>query len=261
MARKRLLSIFILAAGAWAQPAIAPPQLGFIEDGARALRPAYGLAGNFILGPAVARKVVTAAFSGSIGLLKTESSLAAFDSHGKVLASMDAAAGPALFAFSPAGTTALAYIASSKALVEWLGSAFAPIPLNNQEVDTQEVLAVAFPTPFEASLFVQQNDTIWEVRIPLGKWGDASRNALAGVHGPLLALPAGDLLYRGTAGIVIRRTDGSEVPIAGSLPTRFSLQQMNQDWVQLTGLAGGPRFAIRTTPGREALYQLPERTK
>ncbi len=268
MARMRRLSIsfpaagaFVLAAGAWAQPAIAPPQLGFIEDSVRTLRPAYGLAGNFILGPAVAGNVVTAAFSGSIGLLKTESSLAAFDSHGKVLASMDAAAGPALFAFSPGGTAALAYIASSNALFEWLGSAFAPVSLNNQEADTQDVLAIAFPTPSEASLLVQENDTIWELRLPLGSWGDVSRNALAGVHGPLLALPAGDLLYRGTGGIVVRRSDGSEVPIAASLPARFSLQQMNQDWVQLTNLAGGPRFAIRTTPGREALYQLPERAK
>jgi hypothetical protein len=267
MARMRLLSVFflaagafVLAAGAWAQPAIAPPQIGFIEDGARALRPAYGLAGNFILGPAVASNIVTVAFSGSIGLLKTDSLLAAFDSQGKVLASMDAAPGPALFAFSP-GATALAYIASSNALFEWLGSAFAPVSLNNQEADTQDVLAIAFPTPSEASLFVQENDTIWELHLPLGNWGDVSRNALAGVHGPLLALPAGDLLYHGTGGIVVRRTDGSEVPIAASLPARFSLQQMNRDWVQLTDLAGGPRFAIRTTPGREALYQLPERTK
>ncbi len=261
MARKRLLSIFFLAAGAWAQPAIAPPQLGFIEDSARALRPAYGLAGNFILGPAVAGHIVTAAFSGSIGLLKTESSLAAFDSTGKVLASMDAAPGPALFAFSPGGTTALAYIASSNVLIEWLGSAFAPVSLNDPEIAAQDVLAVAFPTPFEAALLVQQNDNIWELHLSLGTLGGVSQNALVGVHGPLLALPTGDLLYRDTGGIVVRRTGGSEVRIAASLPARFSMQQMNQDWVQLTDLAGGARFAIRTTPGREGLYQLPERAK
>ncbi len=261
MARMRLLSIFLLSAGAWAQPAIAPPQLGFIEDSARALRPAYGLAGNFILGPAVAGNIVSAAFSGSIGLLKTDSSLAAFDSTGKVLASMDAAAGPALFAFSPGGTTALAYIASSNALVEWLGNSFAPVSLNGQEIVAEAVLAVAFPTPSEAALLVQQNDNIWELHLPLGGWGDVSQTALAGVNPPVLALPSGDLLYRDTGGIVVRRTGGSEVHFAASLPARFSLQQMNQDWVQLTGLAGGARFAIRTTPGREGLYQLPERAK
>ena len=74
--------------------------------------------------------ILSEAFSGSFGLLKTDSSLAAFNSQGKLLASVDAAPGPALFAFSPGGTTALAYIASSNALVEWRGSAFVPVSVN-----------------------------------------------------------------------------------------------------------------------------------
>ena len=73
----KIAALLLASAGAWAQPAIAPPSLGFVEDSARSLRPAYGLAGNFILGPSVAGKIVSEAFSGSIGLLKTDSSLAA----------------------------------------------------------------------------------------------------------------------------------------------------------------------------------------
>jgi hypothetical protein len=42
------------------------------------------------------------------------------------------------------------------------------------------------------------------------------------------------------------------------LPASFSLQQMNQDWVQLTDLNGSKRFAIHATPAREAFYELPE---
>ena len=86
----------------WAQPAIAPPRLGFVQDSAHTLRPAYGAGGQLhsrtVRVPAT---IVSEAFSGSIGLLKTDSSLAAFDSQGKLLASMDAPGGPALFAFSP----------------------------------------------------------------------------------------------------------------------------------------------------------------
>jgi len=78
---------------------------------------------------------------------------------------------------------------------------------------------------------------------------------------PLLALPSGDLIYPGASGIVVRRTDASEVHIAASLPASFSLQQMNQDWVQLTDLNSNVRFAIRTTPGREGFYQLPESSR
>jgi hypothetical protein len=255
---KNITALFLVSAGAWGQSSLAPPELGFVEDAAHALRPAYGLAGNFILGPSLAGNIVTEAFSGSLGLLKTGSSLGAFDSQGKLLASMDAAPGPALFAFSPDGVTGLAYIVSSHALVEWRGSAFQPVWLDSQEAIAEPVLAIAFPTPTEASLFIQRDDTVQEVNFPLGSVGTLSQNALIGVHAPLLALPTGDLVYCDPGGIVIRRTDGAEVRIAASLPAGFSLQQMNRDWVQLTDLNRSARFAIRTTPGREGFYQLPE---
>lgn len=253
-----VLAPLVLFPSAWAQTSLAPPQLGFVEDSAHALRPAFGLAGNFILGPSIASAIVTQAFGGTFGLLKTDSSLAAFDSRGKLLASMSADPGPALFAFSPGGATALAYIPSTGALVEWRGNAFAPVSLHSEEMVPDAVLAIAYPTPFEASLFVQRNDTIWELNLPLGKVGTVSQNALPGVRAPLLALPTGDLLYSDARGIVVRRTDGSEVHIAAALPASFSLQQMNRDWAQLADLNGGARFAIRTTPGREGFYQLPE---
>jgi hypothetical protein len=257
------LAILLASASAWAQSAIAPPLLGFVEDSTHALRPAYGIAGNFVLGPDVsgtvaAGKIVSEAFSGSLGLLKTASSLAAFDSQGNLLASMDAAPGPALFAFSPGGATALAYVASDNALVEWRGNAFAPVSLNSPDAIADAVLAIAFPTPFEASLLVQRKDTVWELKLPLGAAGIASQCGLIGVHPPVLALPSGDLVYRDTGGMVIRKPDASEVRIAASLPASFSLQQMNQDWVQLTDLNSSQRFAIRATPGREGFYRLPE---
>jgi hypothetical protein len=260
---KKLTALFLLSAGAWGQPAIAPPLLGFVEDATRLLRPAYGLAGNFILGAAVfgkigQGKIVSAAYSGAFGLLKTDSSLAAFDSHGKLLASMHVAAGPALFAFSPGGTTALAYIASDNALVEWRGSAFAPVSLNHLQAVEDPVLAIAFPTPFEATLIVQRREAVWQMDLSIGTAETVSQKALTGVHLPMLVLPSGDLVYRDAARMVVRRTDGSEVHITASLPASFSMQQMNQDWVQLSNLAGRARFAIRTTPGREAFYQLPE---
>ena len=261
--RKLLITaLFLSPASVWAQPAIAPPRLGFVEDSTRALRPAFGVSGSFILGPSVtlanaAGQIVTEAFSGSFGLLKTDSSLAAFNSQGKILGSIDAAPGPAFFAFSPNSATALAYIASSKALIEWRGTAFAPVLVPRDQPGADTVLSLAFPSPFEATLIVQRNGGLWEVHIPLGSAGALSQNALPGVHAPLLALPSGDLVYSDAAGIVVRRPDASEVHVTASLPASFSLQQMNQDWVQLTDLGSSARFAIHATPGREGFYRLP----
>ncbi len=222
------------------------------------LRPAYGVAGNFILGPAIAGKVITQGFSGSIGLLKTESSLAAFDSNGKTLASISAVPGLALFAFSPSGGTALAYLAANDALIEWSGSEFVPVFLAYEKEKFDNVLGIAFPSPAEATLIVQREETIRQLNVSLGGAGSISQKTLPGVHAPLLFLPSGDIVYREDGGIVIRRTDSSEVHIGASLPASFSLQQMNQEWVQLTDFDSSARFAIRTTPGREAFFRLPE---
>jgi hypothetical protein len=254
-----IAAIFMVSAGAFAQTAIAPPQAGFVEDSAHTLRPVYGFAGNFILGRSLTGPIVSEAFSGSLGLLKTDASLAAFDSQGALLASMDLAAGPALFAFSPNGTTALVFIAESNTWIEWRGNRFARVPLDREQLGAGAVVAIAFPNPFEATLMVQRNsDSLWEIHLPLGAAGTLSQNVLAGVRAPVLALPAGDLVYPDAQGIVVRRPAGPEVHIAASLPETFSLHQMNQDWIQLTDLKSSARFAIHTTPGREGLYRLPE---
>lgn len=258
MSKKVIAGLVVASASAWAQPAIVPPSLGFVQDSERALRPVYGLAGNFILGPSVASKIVSAAFSGSIGLLKTDSSLAAFDSQGKLLGSMEEPSGPALFAFSPTGASALVYVPSSNAMLEWRGSAFALLAFHDEEITGDAVLSIAFPTPFEALLIVQRKNGIWELKVPLGAVGQISQKALMGVQAPVLAIASGDLVYHDGGGIVVRRTDASEIRIAGALPASYSLQQMNRDWVQLTDLKSSTRFAIHTVPGREAFYQLPE---
>jgi len=251
--------IFALASHAHGQQAIVPPQLGFVEDSARSLRPVYGVAGNFILGSSVAGRIISEAFSGSVGLLKTDSSLYAFDSDGRFLASVHVPSGPALFAFSPGASTALAYIASNNSLVQWRGDGFASISLNG-DIATQTVLAIAFPNASQVSLLLQRDDTIWRLDLALGALGSVSETALPGIHAPLLVLPSGDLFYRDTSGIVIRRPDGAEVHVPATLPVSLSLQQMSREWVQLTDLNSNVQFAIRTTQGREGFYQLPEIT-
>jgi hypothetical protein len=259
---KLWITAVALAVTASAQPSLAPPRLGFVEDSASALRPVYGITGNFILGPSIAGKIASEAFSGCLGLMKTDSLISAFDPQGNLLASIDAAPGPALFAFSPDGETGLAYIASSQSLIEWRGDSFAPVSTGYQIPTGDAVLAIAFPDPFEASLILRRNardakGDLWEVNVPLGAAGTLSQSALNGVHAPVISLPSGELVYSDGHGIVVRATDASEVHIPASLPARFSLQQMNQDWVQLTDLDGPARFAIHTTPGRESVYQLP----
>jgi hypothetical protein len=174
---------------------------------------------------------------------------------------MDVPLGPAIFAFSPSGDAALAYLQFDNVLLEWRGGAFARLPLNLEQIRPDAVVAIAFPAPLQASLIVRRRDTLWELNFPLGAIGEPSQSALVGARSPLLALPSGDLVYSDAIGIVVRRADASEVHIAAALPASFSLQQMNQDWVQLTDLDSKTRFAIQTAPGRERFYRLPESSR
>jgi hypothetical protein len=234
---------------------IQPPQVGFASGAGGSLRRLYGVAGNFILGSALRENVLSQAFSGSLGLLKTATALQAFDAQGRILATLDAAPGPALIAFTPGGLSALVYLPGSDALIQWQDNRFETLPVRPAP---DNVVALAFPDVFEASLFVQRGDTIWELRLSLRRPGPLSQRALPGVTAPLLALANGSLLFSDPNGLVLRRPDNSELHLATSLPAGFSLQQMSGDWIQLSDRNSARRWAVRISPGREAVYQLPE---
>lgn len=254
-----ILAFAFVPLASWAQSAIAPPQLGFATDSARALRPVYGIAGSFVLGSTAASGVADAAFSGSLGLLKTDSSLAAFDATGKLLGSVEAAAGAAQFAFSAGGTAGLAYVGANKMLLEWCNGQFAPLPLDPEP--SGDVIGIAFPSPAEAVLIVERERGLWELHFSLNGAGMFAQNALPGIHAPVLPLASGGLLYIEDGAVVIRRADGSQVRVAAPSPAEFSLAQMGRDWVQLADIHSPARFAIRTTAGREGFYRLPEQPR
>lgn len=254
----QLFSIAALSFSTLAAQTIGPPQVGFAASPGGALRPVYGVAGNFLLGPPVASKVLSQAFSGSIGLLKTDSALAVFDPQGNILATIDTAPGPAMFAFSPDGFTALAYVPGSNSLVEWRAGKFGALPFRPENSDPETIVAVALPNVFEASLIVQRNGGLWEVQLPLRRARVASQQALPGITAPVLALASGLLVFANGQSLILRKPDNSEIRIAAQLPHRFSLHQMSGDWVQLSDGESPRRFAIRISAGREAFYELPE---
>ena len=237
--------VTLAAASAWAQPALTPPHLGFIADSRDNLRPVYGIAGNFVVGAPAASGAISAAFSGSCGLLKTDKAVVAFDPQGKTLASIDAPAGAALFAFAPSGDAALIYVAGT--LIRYGAGRFIAL-----HTDSAEVIAVAWPD----SLIVQRGDGLWKLSLVNGTV--RSQIALNGVTAPVLALPSGELVSGDAHGFVLTKPDGSQVLIAAKLPARFSLQQLGDGWVGISDAASPARFALRVTPGREGFYRIPE---
>ncbi|HEY6393021.1 MAG TPA: hypothetical protein VIX89_17200 [Bryobacteraceae bacterium] len=246
-----LIILSITPIAMWAQ--LAAPQVGFIQDSGNTLRPVYGLAGNFILGDPVAANMESASFSGLFGIVKTTSALVVVDRQGQVVASQDAAAGPALFAFSRNGAPALAYLPNANALLQWSDGVFQQVPLDPQTT----VVSIAAVDPGQAAFILQRDDGLWDVRILLSTGEVISQTAIVGVAAPALMLATGELLYGDANGIVLRRPDGSEKHIDAQLPPTFAFQQMGDGWIQVRDLATQQQYAVRLSEGKEQFYALP----
>jgi hypothetical protein len=252
------LILFAFATAVCAQPTLAPPQVGFFQDGANSFRPLLGIAGNFVLGNPALSGVLNAAYSGSSGLVKTDTSVIMTDNQGQALATTDAPSGPALFAFRQDASPAFAYFASAHLLYEWSGTGFQTVPFDAQLFPPAAVRAIFAPDAAHVGFLVQRVDGLRDIRV-LTETGEAdSQAALAGVTAPALILNSGELVYTCANGIVIRRADASEIHIPAQFPVGISLSQMGTGWAVLTNLTTGANFALRTTPGRESLYLLPE---
>lgn len=252
---KAVLILAIALGVACAQPGLTPPQIGFVQDSGNALRPVLGIAGNFVLGDPSQTGVIAAAFSGSSGMVKTDFALLAIDRLGNVLASADAPSSAALFAFSPAGAPAFAYLTDANAWMVWDGQAFQSVSMDMSAMGT--VVAISSQRDGEGAVIVQRDDGLWDVRILLATGEVTSETAINGVLAPLLALSSGWLIYRDTDGIVVRKPDGTETHIAAQLPANIVLQQMGDGWIQVRDLDTLNQFAVRVTENREQFYGLP----
>jgi hypothetical protein len=248
----------LISAAAWAQRSLDPPQVGFIQDGHGQIHIVNGLAGNFLVGAAVSSGIISAAYSGSFGLLKSDSALIVVDRHGLGVASVVAPNGPALFGFADDGSPALAYFAQSKTLQVWDGHTFRPA----SPVVGQSPLAIASVSATRAAMIVQREGGLWEYVVELATGATVSQMALPGVTLPVLML-GGGVVYReakgpDTKGIVVRSQDGSEKLIAAHLPESVAFSQMGNGWIQVTDLATGRLSAVNVQNGHQAYYLLPE---
>jgi hypothetical protein len=248
--KKYCALLALLSSAGWAQRSLAPPQVGFMQDSQGGIRPVTGLAGNFLVGRAASTGIVSAAFSGSFGMLKSDSALTVIDQQGRTVMSVDAPAGPALFAFAIDGSPALAYFQQSKTLAVWDGHTFRAVPLDIDDT----VLSISLP----AALIVQRDSGLWELGVDLATGAIVWQTALPGVTAPVLMLASGGLVYRDAKGVVVRSVDGTEKHIAAHLPASLAFGQMGDGWVQVTDLASGRLSAFNIQPGHEAYYLLPE---
>ncbi len=232
----KLLPLF-WAMCAWAQSGIDVPGMGAIIDSSGALRPVQGVAGNFLLGPAMLSGVLSAACSERLCLAKTDSKIVSATGE------TDAPAGPAIFAMD--GDQAVVFFPGAQLFARWHDNTLDPLDW----VVGGEILSIRSHGG-ETEIAVRRQGSVWIVRSD-----DSVIDWIADTSGPVLLLPEGVLFASGDQ-LVLRHRDASEVRF--ELSGAETITAMGPHYAAIdVGLASGAMYALRTQSGREQLFLLP----
>ncbi|HLH37622.1 MAG TPA: hypothetical protein VKX39_00625 [Bryobacteraceae bacterium] len=227
-------AFFFLGAIACAQSGLDQPRIGMMLDRGGVVRIVVGLPGSSSVGDPVLNGVVSfgcAAFC----LEKTDSSLIA---PGAVIT---APAGGALFAFDSAG--AFVYFSGAKQLARWQGGQLAPVDFEapGEVISMRSVDGAAqFAVRIGGEVLIERQDGA-----VLGALPRATR---------LVTLLDNGVLFSTAKEIILRRADSSEMSFAVFGASAFF--EMSPNYVEIR--AAGGLFALRITPGKEQVFQLPE---
>ncbi len=235
-----------------AQRGLAPPRIGFAEDGSGGIRALLGISGNFWFGEAVARGVRTAASSGHATIVKTRTELQVYDALGHLQGQPFRATGDAIFAFTAAGAPAFAWLPASGVLLRWNLTYFEPVRLS--AVPAGEVISLAVPSTGAAAFLVSRDGVLWRMDIAVPDGGVAFAAQVPGATAPALLLNDGTVVYAAAAAMIARAPGGVErrIAIAGH-PVSFSL--FGQDWIRVVSEKPAGAYALRLSAG--ALFLLP----
>ena len=214
--------------------------MGVMLDSSGSARTVYGVPGSIVLGNTLATGALSIASSRRLWLVKTDSAI--LSSTGSV----PAPPGPALFALD--GATALVYFPASNQLARWhegqLDFLDGGIP--------DEVLSIRAGSGGTLDAALRRDGRVSLVSISLTD-GSVTVTGSIPNAGVVTLLDAG-ILFSNRDALVLRRTDATEVRF--DLPGAEAIFPLGDGYVEVR--AGRSTYAIRTDPGRERTFLLPE---
>lgn len=222
----RTLLLFTTALVA-AAGGIDAPRIGYARSADGSVLQVSGVSGAFITTPTGLTDVVAAAFSGSLGLLKTNETTRVIDRTGAILSEIEAPSGPAMFGFDPTGRVGAAWYPSTGALAIYRDGEWSPAPF---DPGASGVLAITLKDK-DRAMVVLQSDSLSLVRIRLSDGAVEDVTALGASTGPVLALSDGSLIFQRDGAAILRDVQGVEQTL--DLPAGVvELTPMGGAWVQ-----------------------------
>lgn len=232
------------------QDPLTAPLLGLLRDAQRRLLPVYGMAGTFLPGAALRGGVVSAAFSGVAGMIKTDREIITLDGSGQPLQSFATPAGPALFAFDAKGQPAWSYLPATRQL----------LPIARDPVDLSDLPGEIFAlrtSGEQIQVVVAREGALWLVRIsPDGQV--LAEDALPGLpaSGPAILWGEDLIAVADGSDLVIRRGFADDQRVTLPAPAR-DLELLGQGWIRIGQSDDAPALALRLGKDGPQVYRLP----
>jgi hypothetical protein len=231
----RTAILLTTVASVWAQSGLNRAALGQMLDRQNSLRPVYGVGGSFHVETPTAEGVLSTGCAGTLCVAKTESALI---SAGLVT---PAPAGAAMIAVDTTGATI--YFPSTQQFGRWQNGALTMLGLT---VNGQ-VLSL-FSGPSGLNLAVERAGIIW-ILSENGSILDSLPPGASAVQ-----LTSNGVVYATSAALILRNSNGTELSFPAAGVT--NLLALGDGYVEAR--AGSILYALRTIPGREQLFQLPQ---
>lgn len=246
------LGALLMMAAAWgaAQSRLEAPWLGLLDDSAGALRPLYGVAGNFVPGEALVQGAISVACTERWALVKLERQVILMEAGGSVRARWEAPPGEALFAFTAEGDPALVYFSQTGELNGIGPEAPAPLALKDPPV------AVGSLDQERAVLIVRREQGLMWQTLRLASGQVEQESLLAPEGGPAVLLPGPLVVYAQGAELRVQ-AGGGERRLRLPWPAE-RLRQLSDRWVEIVPSGAAGRMALRVDEESLTLYRLPE---
>jgi len=226
------------------------PTLGYILAGDR-VAPLFGVAGAFSIGEPQYNEVLSAAFSGRAGLLKTAGEVLALDSKGRRTASVAAPEGPALFVFSAQGFPGGALFPAAGEIYLFRDEEITRIAA---ELPAGEPVALGVSDSGSVTVLLDRDGGLWKSRFSIVNRQFETAEFVPGIQAPAVFLPGGSILGTTEDGLVVLHPERAGQPI----PLHFrpsAIEQIGSGWLLLQ-VDGAARYGIRLDQP-EHLYELP----
>ncbi|MEB2360204.1 MAG: hypothetical protein OZ929_02625 [Bryobacterales bacterium] len=247
--RKTFLLLTLGACVAGAQ-SLDFPMLGYILAADR-VAPLFGVAGAFSIGEPQYNDVLSAAFSGRAGLLKTSGEVLVLDSKGRMTASVVAPAGPALFAFSAQGFAGGALFPAAGEIYLFRGEKVTRIAT---ELPAGEPVALGISGSGTITVLLNRDGGLWKSRFSIVNGQFEISEFVPGIQAPAVFLPGDGILGMSGEGLVVLFPEKARQQI----PLHFhpsAIERIGSGWLLLQADSGA-RYGIRHDQP-EHLYELP----